>query len=143
MTGAGTRRLRTLAPLLAELVRQHEGRAIRHVEIAAELESRNALGAVDEDGDGQEIVANRELAAGENGARRDAELARAADALPNPAGLVGIESGRAAARAIGLAAIGSPADLNELGSSLMRATDATESVLAALERRKCCATGRI
>lgn len=58
-----------------------------------------ALRAVHEDRNRQEVVANWEFAAGEDCARRDAELMRASFALPKVAGLEGIVIETAAARA--------------------------------------------
>ena len=99
---------------LAQLVRDNEGRLVLHVEIPAELQRRNALDRVDEDRDGAEIVADRQLAAMKERAARHAELPAAALAAPDRAACECIDFGRAAARAVGLAAVIAPPDLDEL-----------------------------
>lgn len=71
---------------LAELVSHHKGGAVLAVEIAAQLERGVALGAVGEDGDGKQVVADRELAAGEDGPAGDAELVATSGALEELAG---------------------------------------------------------
>ena len=53
-----------------------------------------ALRAVHEDRDGQQIVADRQLAAGEDRAGRDAELMRAGLALEDAARLVAVDRQR-------------------------------------------------
>ena len=78
-----------------------------------------ALGAVDEDRDGQEIVADRQLAAGEDRPARDAELMVTAFAFEQRAGLVGIDAHAAAARANRLAVGVSPTDLPESVAGLL------------------------
>lgn len=97
----------------AQLVSEHKGRPILHVEIAPELQGADTFGAVHEDGDSQKVVANRKLAAGEDRARRDRELMGAGFTLPDATGLVGVENDTAAARANGLTAVLGPADLDE------------------------------
>ena len=79
---------------LAELVAQHEGRLVLHVQVAAELQGAMAFGAVDEDRDGEKQGADGQLAAGEDGAGRDRELVLATPALPTLRGreLVGREA---------------------------------------------------
>ncbi len=95
---------------LAELVRQHEGRLVLAVEIAAQLQGAMAFGAVDEDRDCQEVVPNRELAAGEDRPGRDAELVRARFAFPELARAVAVEGRTAAPGAVRLARVVGPAD---------------------------------
>ena len=88
---------------LAQLVREHEGCFVLHVQVAAKLKGRMTLGAIDEDRDGQEIGHDRQLAAGEDRSARDGELIAAGLAIPLLAGR-DLESGRAvAAGANGLA----------------------------------------
>ena len=84
---------------LAELVSQDEGSFVLHVEVAAELQGRDALDRVHENRDSGEIVADRELAAGEDGAAGDAELLLARLALPDAPGRIGIDRRAAAVRA--------------------------------------------
>lgn len=97
----------------ADLVSHDESRLVLHVEIAGKLEGAMALGAVDEDGDSKEVVADRQLAAGEDGAQRDRELMRASLALIELAGLVGEGFGAGATRANRLAVSGRPTDVAE------------------------------
>lgn len=93
-----------------DFVREDEGRLVLHVEIAAQRQRALALHLVDEDRNGKEIVADRELAAGEDGTARNGELAFTALALEDRAGLVGIDGGAAAMRADRLAFRGAPTD---------------------------------
>ena len=95
---------------LTELVREHEGRLVLHVEVARELQGRMALGAVHEDGDGEKVGADRQLAAGEDGPAGDAELVLAGLTLPKLAGGDEAMGEAAAARAHRLAARVAPAD---------------------------------
>ena len=98
---------------------------------------RYTLRAVDEDRDGEKVVTDRTLAVVEDRSGRDAELVFAGGALPQRARLEGADLKTAATRAVGLAAVVGPADALEVArasSSDMRATDASESVLAAAER---------
>lgn len=71
---------------LAQLVSEDEGGLVGHVQIAAELQGGQALHGVHEDGDGGAQVREGELPAGEDRARRDAELLAAAGALEATAG---------------------------------------------------------
>lgn len=71
---------------LAQLVSHDEGRPVLDVEIAAELERAVTFGAVGENGDGKQMVADWELAAGEDGPARDAVLVPATSALEQLAG---------------------------------------------------------
>ena len=95
---------------LADLVRHDEGRLVLHVQIAGELQGTIALGAVDEDRDSQEVIADRQLAAGEDGPARNGKLMAAGLALPQLASLVGVNSGAIATRANGLALRCGPAN---------------------------------
>ena len=72
-----------------------------------------ALGAVDEDSDCQEVIADRQLTAGEDGPACDGELMAARLALPKLASLVGLDGGTIATGANGLALGGGPADKPE------------------------------
>lgn len=100
-----------------------------------------AFRAVHEGGDGQEIVADRQLAAGEKRPGRDAELMIAGFAFPEVAGFVGVE-----AKQPHFGQCGSPLvsaqrmhlKASRASSSDIRATVARESDRAAEERRKCC-----
>ncbi len=69
-----------------------------------------ALCAVDENGDCQEVVPDWELAAGEDGAGRDAELVVTGFALEQFAGRVGVDGDTAATRAERRAVSGGPTD---------------------------------
>ena len=75
----------------ADLVGHDESRLVLAIEVAAELQGAMALGAVDEDRDCQEIVADGEFAAGEDRPGRDAELMLARLALEDRAGLVAVD----------------------------------------------------
>jgi len=98
---------------LAQLVGQHERGLVLNVEIAAELERGMALGAVHEDGDRQQVVADRELAAREDRAGRETELSVAAFALEDRPARVLVARHAAALRADRLAIGGGPADRPE------------------------------
>jgi hypothetical protein len=106
---------------LAQLVRQDEGRLVRHVQVAAELQGADALGSVDEDGDGHQVVAHRQLAGVEGGAAGDAELPPARLALEQLAGAVLVDRDAAAGGADRLAAGLVPAELPERGLGLLLA----------------------
>jgi hypothetical protein len=67
---------------LAQLVEQHEGRLRIDVHVALHLQRRRAFHAVAEQRDHAEVVTDRQLAAMEDRAGRDAELAAAGGALP-------------------------------------------------------------
>jgi hypothetical protein len=73
---------------LAQLVRQDEGGLVGDIQVAPELEGADPLGGVDEDRDGQEVVADRELPRVERGPAGDAELPEASLALEQAAGAV-------------------------------------------------------
>ena len=70
----------------AQLVRKDEGRLVLHVQIAADLQRGNALGAVHEDDDGGEQIGEGHLARGKDRAAGDAELVLAGNALELAAG---------------------------------------------------------
>ena len=78
-----------------------------------------SLGAVGKDRDGEQIIANRPLAVGEDRPRRHGELIPAARAFPQLAGRDRIDLEAAAFRAIRLPAIIGPADRDELGVRLL------------------------
>ncbi len=67
-------------------MRHHERRPVLDVQVAGELERAVALGAVGEDGDGKEVIADRELARREDGPAGDAVLVPAPSALEQLAG---------------------------------------------------------
>ena len=67
-----------VADQLTQFVRENEGGLVLASEIAAQLRGAVALRAVHEDGDRQEIVAERALAISEDGSGRDRELMLAA-----------------------------------------------------------------
>ncbi len=77
------------------------------------LQSGDALDRVHEDGRGGEVVADRELAAGEDGPAGDAELVIARLTLPDAPGRVGVNRRALAARAERRAAIVGKADGRE------------------------------
>ena len=52
---------------------KYEGRLVLDIQIAAQLESGHALGAVAEDGDGQQVIPHLRLATGEDGSAGGAE----------------------------------------------------------------------
>lgn len=96
-----------------ELVRQDVGRLVLHVEIAPELESGDTLDRVDEDDDGDQVISDRQLARGKQGAGGFGELATARLALEHVTGGVLV-----ALRAIAVGAHGGalgvgPTDLTE------------------------------
>lgn len=98
---------------LAQLMGQDEGRFVLDVQIAAQLEGGNALGAVAEDGDGQQVIPHLQFATSEDGSAGGAELVAAALALPQAAGGVGIDGQAGAARATGFPCAVRPTDLAE------------------------------
>ena len=71
---------------LAKLVRHHKRRTVLAIEVAGELEGGMALGAIGEDRDGEQVVADRQLAVGKNGPAGDAVLRAAPSALEELAG---------------------------------------------------------
>lgn len=66
---------------LTELMGEHEGGLVLHIEVARELQSGRPFGRVHEQADGSQQVDERKLSAGENCARRDAELVMTGRAL--------------------------------------------------------------
>src|ERR1019366_4026881 len=97
----------------ADFVSENEGGFVLHVQFAGKLKGAVTLHAVHEDRDGQEIVANRELAAREDGPARHAVLMIASLALEQRARLIGIGSIADALRANWLAFGRGPTDLTE------------------------------
>ena len=95
---------------LATLVGQHESRLVLNVQVAAQLKGADPLGPVDEDRDCQKVVADRQLATGEDRPAGQAELVIAALALEDRAAGVLVAGHTAALRAEGLAIGRSPAD---------------------------------
>ena len=93
---------------LTDLVGHHESRLVLAIQVTAELQGGMSLGAVHEDGDCQQVVADRELAIGEDRAGRDRELVAALFAAPDRLRLVGIDGQAATRRAEGLAVVGRP-----------------------------------
>jgi hypothetical protein len=103
----------------AQLVCENEGRLILHVQVTAQLQCANALGAVDEDRNGGEQVADGELAISNNRPRRETELTAARFAILDlPAGVL-VSLNAAAFGAIGLAIRNAPADSPERPVSLV------------------------
>jgi hypothetical protein len=126
----------------ADFMSQNESRLVLAIKIARELQCAMPFRAVHKDRDGQKIGADRKLAAGEDGAGRDAELMRARLAFPKLARLIFIGGAALAARANWLAfGIGPAQRISRKASSAslsdMRATFARLSECAAGERRKC------
>lgn len=76
---------------LTKFVSQHESGLVLAVEIAAEPESGDVLRRIQKDGDVGEIVADRQVAAGENRAGCDTELMLTRFAFPDPADGTGIK----------------------------------------------------
>ena len=104
---------------LAQLVRQHEGRLVLHVEVTAELQGRDALDRVHEDGDGQKVGLHRQLAAGEDRAAGDGELMDTRLALEQPADLEAVAGSAVATRADRLAVRRRPTHLAEQAVGLV------------------------
>ncbi len=101
---------------LTQLVGQHEGRLVLHVQVAGERQGGLALDLVAEDHGGGKVSAERQLVEGEQGAAGQAEiLAARLAAEPELAGrAAGFVARRAGAvRAYGLAVRGGPADRPE------------------------------
>ena len=94
-------------------MRQDERRLVLHVQVTPELQGADALHRIHEDGGGGEVVADRELAAGEDGPAGDAELVVARLALPDAPGRVGVDRRALAARAERRAAVVGKADGRE------------------------------
>ena len=97
----------------ADFVGENERRLVLHVQFAGELEGAVTLHAIDEDRDGQEIIANRELAAREDRPAGHAVLMVATLALEQRAGFEGIGGAATATRANRLAFGRGPTDLFE------------------------------
>jgi hypothetical protein len=96
-----------------ELVGHHEGRLAGHVQVAPRLRRALALGPVREQGDGQEVAAEPQLARVEDRAAGEAELLAARLAAERRARPAGVDREAAARRADGLAARGVPAERAE------------------------------
>lgn len=109
LAGGGVGR-RVGADGLTELVGEHESRLVLNVQVAGELQGAVALGAVHEDRNGEQIGADRQLAAGEDGPRRNGELVLTGLALPKLAGGDEAVGEAAAAGANRIAARVAPAD---------------------------------
>ena len=119
---------------------ENESRLVLHVQIAAQLQGAMTLRAVHEDRDGKKIVADRQLAAGEDRPGRDAELVPAGFALEQRARLVGIAAAQPQRGQTGSPSVADQRislKASRASSSDMRATFARER-RAAEERRKCC-----
>jgi hypothetical protein len=98
---------------LAELVGQDESRLVLAVQVAAQLERAMPLGSVREDGDGEQVVPDGELAADEDGPGGDGELVLASPALVDAPRRVAVDLRAATLRAIGLPVIGRSPDAPE------------------------------
>jgi len=103
---------------LAQLVCQDERRLVLAIEIAAQLQRAMPLRAVDEDGDGEKVVADRPLAVLKGRASGGAELVLAPRALPHRPRRKSGDCEASAARAIRLAVIVGPTDALEGGTGL-------------------------
>ena len=102
---------------------QDEGRLVLAIQITAQLKGAMALRTIYKDRNRKEVVADRELAASENGPAGNAELVRASLALEQLASRVGVDGGAFAARANRSAVSGSPTDkLEGLVGFLVRQT---------------------
>lgn len=110
---AGFHRLDFGRHRLADFVGHDVGRLILAVEIAGELQGAMALRAVDEDRDRQKVSRDRQLAAGEDSAGRNAELMVTSFALENRTALVAVDAKATAVRAHRLAFGRGPTDLFE------------------------------
>ncbi len=106
---------------LAQLVSKHESRLVSHVQIATQLQLGDTLSGIHEDRDRQQIIANRQFAAGENRTGCDAELIPAIAALPEAPVGNRIVGGAVAARALRLAIVIGPPDCLEGGAGLILA----------------------
>ncbi len=105
-----------------------------NIEVAAELQGRDTLDGVHEDGDGGKVIADRQFPAGENGAGSDAELLLTSFALPNAARRVGVNRRALAMGAEGRAAVVGKPDRHEGGVGIVvgHAEDAREAQRAGL-----------
>ncbi len=110
---AGLHRLDFGREGFANFVGENEGRLVLHVQFAGKLKGAVAFHAVHEDRDGEQIIANGELAAREDRPARHAVLMVAALALEQRAGFIGIGGATAATRADRLAFGRGPTDLTE------------------------------
>jgi len=100
-------------------VGQDESRLVLASEIATQLKRAVALGAIGENRDGEQVVADRPLAVREDRPSRDRELMAAAFAFPHGAGRQFANVEATAARAIGRAAVVGPADALKRGRRLI------------------------
>jgi len=90
---------------LTQLVGQDEGRFVLSTKITAKLQNRDALDRVHENRGRGEVVADRQLAAGEDRPAGDAELVSALFAFPKTARGHGVDGCALATRAERLAAV--------------------------------------
>jgi hypothetical protein len=104
-------------------MRHDKRRLILAIQVPAQLQGAMTLRAVDENRNRQKVVADRKLAAGENGPAGNAELVIAGFALEQLAGRVGIDGDAFAAGANRSAVSGGPTDqLEGLVGFLVRQT---------------------
>lgn len=101
------------ADSLPQLVRQDKCGFVLHVQIAPELESRDAFDRVHEDGDRGEIVTDRQLPVGEDCPAGDAELVKAALTFPDAACGIGVNCGALTTWTEGRSAVVSEPDRHE------------------------------
>jgi DNA-binding transcriptional regulator YiaG len=125
----------------AKLVREDERALVGHAQVAPELQRSMAVGAVGEDRYGKQIIPDRALAVGKDAAASYRKLMLASLALVNLAGGVGValrppQSGQTGLPPVSAQRIRRKASW--ASSSLVRATDASESVRAAELIRKGC-----
>ena len=129
---------RFLCQSFAELVRQNESRLVLHVQIAAELQSRKALGRVHEDADRAKQIDEGQLAAGEDrsGGNRKLVIASLALELAARGNVVGV--GAAATRANSFPVRLCPTQLAErvIGLFLATLVNRLEAEGAGLGRKK-------
>src|SRR5471030_1295058 len=116
----------------------HESGLVLNVQVPAQLQRGNALRAVREDRNGRENVPHRKLAAGEDGAGRNGELAGTALAAPHLAAGQVVQVQRTALGAERLPAIiGEPDGLESLvGVRVRHAEDLGKAYRPSLGRKE-------
>ena len=131
----------------SQFVQQDERGLRMQPEIAAQLKTADALGGVDEQAESHEQRPNRQLSARERGSAGRRELPVADLAFEQPATPISID-GRAAAkwgqiRAPSVSGHRIPQSILCAASSDRSQRSTSDSVLAAADMRKCCATAAV